>query len=125
MEILTLTSTEDTPEVILNKEKGIFKITGNSFSEDPFTIYVRIFSWFNEYISNPNDETHVQFELNYINTASSKQIVEMLKILEALTEKSKVIISWYYQEGDDDTYSEGEELSNMFNLDFKFVEYLE
>ena len=123
MEQLNFTPSQDSPEVMLNKDKGVFKISGNSFSEDPFTMYTRIFSWLNEYIHNPNEETEFEFQLNYINTASSKQIVEILKILEKLSQKSKVTVNWYYQDGDDDTYTEGNELSQMFELNFHFIEY--
>jgi hypothetical protein len=123
MEQLVFTPTQDTPEVLLNKEKGIFKIAGNSFSEDPFTVYARVFSWIKEYAAGPNQETNFQFRLNYINTASSKQIVEILKMLEGIKKSSKVNVEWHYQEGDDDMLTEGQELSHMFNLDFDFIEY--
>lgn len=122
METFSLIATQDTPEVTLNKVMGKFKISGNSFSEDPFTIYGRIFSWLKEYSQDPNENTSFEFHLNYINTASSKQIVEILKILEDLSQKSSVEILWYYQDGDDDTFQEGEELSHMFQLNFKFIE---
>ena len=123
MESFTSIPSQDSPEVVLNKDKGIFKIIGNSFSEDPFTLYARIFSWLKEYLKNPLEETNFEFKLNYINTASSKQIVEILKLLKILKQNRKVVVSWYYQEGDDDTLTEGEELSKMFNLDFEFIEY--
>jgi len=123
MEPLFLKPGEDTPRVILNKEKANFIIEGNSFPEDPFTIYSKIFSWLKYYNENPNEETDFEFKLNYINTASSKQIAEVLAMLEDLNNKSKVKIIWYYEDGDEDTLMEGKELEQMFKLNFEFREH--
>jgi len=122
MEPLLLQPSDDTPNITLNKTKGIFKLSGNSFSEDPFAIYGRIFSWIKEYSESPNNETVFEFQLNYINTAASKQIYELLLLLEKLSKKAQVSIEWYYMEGDEDTYDEGLQFSRMFSLDFNFLE---
>lgn len=121
MEVLQFNATDDTPEVVLNKEKEVFSIVGNSFSEDPFTIYGRIFTWLKYYAEDPNEQTKFSFKLNYVNTASSKQIVEILGMLEAMKEKSNITIQWIYQDGDEDTLIEGKELEQMFNLEFDFI----
>lgn len=122
MDVLSFTAKQDTPEITLDKGKGILKISGNSFSEDPFTIYERVFSWLKEYGTNPNEKTNFQFELNYVNTASSKQIVEILKVLENIKDKTNVEVSWVYQDGDDDMFSEGDELSKMFDIPFSLIQ---
>ena len=123
MEVLNIQPTRDTPEVVLNKSKGVFLIAGNSFPEDPFSIYGRVVSWLKEYEKEPNKETIFEFKLNYINTATSKYIYEVLNILEVLDNISAVKVLWYYQKDDDDTYNEGVELSQMISLSFDFVEF--
>jgi len=124
MEPLILAGTEDTPDVYFNDEQGVFKISGNSFSDDPFTTFSPIFNWLDIYFQNPLKETHVEIKMSYLNTASSKQITEILFKFQTIIEKSDVKILWYYDKLDEDMEFEGQTLKHIVsNLNFEMVGY--
>ncbi len=124
MRSLYVKQTNDSPLIHFDKSKQIFKIEGNSFSDDPVPHYAPVLEWLDEYISIPNEYTEFEFKLNYVNTASSKQIANVLLKLKELERKQKQIkIMWYYKYDDEDIYDEGKSLAKMIQLPFEFIEY--
>ena len=57
MEKLILEEDTDFPGIILDKEAGIFRITGRSIPHDTSKFYIPVIEWFQEYTKNPNSET--------------------------------------------------------------------
>lgn len=115
--------TKDTPELHFDSQKQIFKISGNSFLDDPFIVYKYVHEWLDEFVLEPIPEMKIEFKMNYVNTASSKQIADILIRLEEIQDKCKIKVIWYYNIDDDDMLDEGETLSDMINLDFEFIDY--
>jgi len=120
---LQVIPTEDTPEIILDKENQTFRISGDSYSDDPFPVYKKVFDWLEIYEKNPNRNTIFEFKLNYVNTASHKQIADILMRLEAFKNITKVKVKWHYRNEDEDMLDEGRALEALIRLDFDFVEY--
>lgn len=120
MEIISLEGTEDTPKILLNKDNGIFEISGRSLPEDSSEFYQPVLEWLEEYKKAPNPETVFVFKLEYFNTASSKLILDILSSLEDI-EGAK--IHWYFYEDDEDMEEAGEEFSELIDLDFEFKSY--
>ena len=54
MEVIKIKGTDDTPTVILDKENGIFEISGRSLPEDVTTFYEPILSWLDDYQEEAN-----------------------------------------------------------------------
>lgn len=110
MQVLNIKAREETPEVILNKEDGIFSIKGKSFPEDPFFFYNPILEWVKKYAENPNDKTELYFAITYFNTSSSKIILEIMKCFEIIKkEKNKeVLINWICHSEDEEMIESGE-----------------
>jgi hypothetical protein len=120
MQILNLEGTEDTPKIILDKNNGIFEISGRSLPEDSAEFFQPVLDWLDEYKEAPNDSTEFMFKLEYFNTASSKLILDILSNLEDI-EGTTVI--WYYHEDDEDMEEAGEEFSELVELPFEFKTY--
>jgi hypothetical protein len=120
MEILNLEGTEDTPKIMLDKENGIFEISGRSLPEDSAEFYKPILDWIEEYGNSPNDSTNFVFKLEYFNTASSKLILDLLSALEDI---DGMTISWYFHEDDEDMEEAGEEFSELVEIPFEFKTY--
>jgi len=114
---------KDTPEIILDKEKNVYKITGNSFQDDPYIVYKFVHEWLDGFVKDPSSSMNFEIKLNYVNTASSKQIADILIRLEELSGICEVKVLWYYDDEDDGMLDEGETLSDMINVEFEFVEY--
>jgi len=125
MEPLLIKATDDTPEIILNKSKGIFIIAGKALPEDVIEFYSPVFSWLEQYVANPNDETLLQIKVMYFNSASQRALNEIFSILSRLNVKGKKVdIDWYYSEDDDEMRDAGHEYAEITNLPFRYKSYM-
>ncbi len=124
MEVINIKGTDDTPSVILDKENGVFEISGRSLPEDVTQFYQPILDWIDEYAKDPNDKTEVMFKLEYFNTASSKVLLDvLLKYEEINDEHGNVVIKWHYHEDEEDMKEAGEEYQDIVTVPFEYVEY--
>jgi len=124
MEALIIKEDEGTPKIILDKDKNIFEISGNSLPEDIIAFYSPVFSWIDEYKKQPNPLTRVIIKLNYFNSSSSKVILDLLMSLTDIVRKgSKVEIDWHYLDMDDDNLSTGKEFQEFTKLPFRYIPY--
>jgi hypothetical protein len=122
MDILHIEATEDTPEIILDKDNGDFEISGRSLPEDVNTFYKTVLEWIENYSQNPNPRTIFKFRFTYFNTASSKIILDILNFFEEMIEnKHDVLVRWYYPETDEDMLDAGEEYAEMVEVPFEFI----
>jgi hypothetical protein len=62
MEILKIESTEDSPQIVLDRESNILEISGRSLPEDVNTFYEPTMSWIEEYAKDPLDVTVFSFK---------------------------------------------------------------
>ncbi len=124
MEILKIESTEDSPQIVLDRESNILEISGRSLPEDVNTFYEPMMSWIEEYAKDPLDVTVFNFKLTYFNTASSKIILDILTQFEEMIEEGhEVMVRWHYPEEDEDMMEAGEEYSEMVDVPFEMVSY--
>ncbi|HQH41527.1 MAG TPA: DUF1987 domain-containing protein [Bacteroidales bacterium] len=122
MEPLIITGTDEIPTVILDKEKNLFEISGQSIPEEAISFYSPVIDWFEEYSQNPNSKTILNLQLEYCNSSSSKAIVDILEILEEMNQKgNQVEVVWHYMEDDDDMLDMGKEFQEIINVPFTFI----
>ena len=120
MKVLNIEGTEDTPSITLNKDSGVFEISGRSLPEDSPEFYRPVLEWIEDYKKDPNSETNFAFKLEYANTASSKLIQVVLKALEDL---KGVTAIWYYEKDDEDMEEMGNEFSGLADIRFELRTY--
>ena len=124
MEVLKIESTEDNPQIVMDRESNILEISGRSLPEDVNTFYEPMMSWIEEYAKDPLDITVFNFKLTYFNTASSKIILDILTQFEEMIEEGhQVMVRWHYPEEDEDMMEAGEEYSEMIDVPFEMVSY--
>ena len=122
---LIISATEDTPEVIFNKGKEKFEVSGRSLPEDVIEFYTPIYSWLEQYVADPNEETLLKVKIDYFNSASQRAINEIFTILSRINMKGKKIsIEWYYHQDDDEMKEAGEEYADITNLNFQYISYV-
>lgn len=122
MDVLSIKGTQETPEILLDKEQGIFVIKGKSLPEDVKEFYNPVLSWFEDYSQNPNKQTVLKVKMDYFNTASSKMILEIFESLQELFDKGNdVSIEWYYMADDEDMEDAGQDYSDLVKIPFKFI----
>lgn len=124
METIKIQGTEDTPKVILDKEKEAMEISGRSLPEDVASFYDPVLTWLDEYAQSPNKKTIFNFKLTYFNTASSKLLLDVLMKLEEIHEAGHdVLIKWHFPEDDEDMEEAGEEYADIVDVPFEQVPY--
>lgn len=121
MENFEMHATNDTPHVLCNAEGEII-MTGRSLPENPIKMYEPIFEWAEKF---DKEEILLNFKLEYFNTASSKQIFNLIKSLVENPNIKTVKVKWHYEEGDYDSKETGEHFSHLFKIPFEFIEYAE
>jgi hypothetical protein len=115
--------TSDTPEVFLSTS-GEFIISGISIPENTLNFYAHIFEWIDFYIANPAPSTILSFHIEYLNTSSTRIIVDFILKLNKIKDKDKeypLLINWHYDSEDDDLKELGEDLENASNGKFTFI----
>jgi hypothetical protein len=121
MESLLIEATKYSPRVILNST-GVINIEGRSIVEDSIKFFEPILTWVKS-CSSPS--LNIDIKLEYINTSSSKQLFNMLKLVGGNFSASNVQVKWYYEEGDEDTLELGKEFESETMLPFVFLQFSE
>jgi hypothetical protein len=123
MKAIYIQSTQDTPQVTLDIQKGIFEIKGNSYPENSAQFYNPIIEWLQELLaSNYKNKIVFDFNFDYFNTSSAKFILEILRILEEFQEKSvETMVRWHYFEDDIDILESGEDYKGIVSIPFELV----
>jgi hypothetical protein len=117
---LKLNGTEDSPEVVLDQENNVFVLSGRSLPEDAMEFYKPIFSWIRSYLKDPNPNTELHIKLQYFNSSSVKQILDLILLLEELIKagkKAKVV--WFYDDGDELIEMKGQEFKSIVSIPFE------
>lgn len=122
IEPLFIESTRKTPAVTLDPN-GLIKIQGRSIPEDASIFYKGIVKWIKEYIALGKETTRVDLKFEYLNSGTSKYVLQILNALKELPkEGNKLIINWYYEDGDDDILERGEYFSSILELKINLIE---
>ena len=122
MDSLIIEPTPETPKVNFDATSGRLCISGRSLPEDAIAYYKKLFDWLDKYSKQPRSATLLDVNLEYYNTATSKQIYKILCLLEELNKKSKVEVNWTYNKEDSDMLAQGERLSKLVILKFNLIE---
>lgn len=122
METLKIHSTSHHPEVNFDHETGVLEISGRSLPEQVLTLYQPILKWIDEYTATSHETTVFKINLDYINSSSSKYLLEILKRLNEYHKKgNNVAVKWYFDEYDEDAEESGEEYKELLDLNFELV----
>jgi hypothetical protein len=122
LEILRIEGTGKTPSVIMDPS-GIIKIQGRSIPEDASLFFEKILDWLDKYTHAGRRNTRVDLSLEYLNSGTSKYMLEILKHLKDFSLKgSDVVINWFYESGDDDIQERGEYYSSILDLKINLIE---
>jgi len=114
--------TRKTPSISLDSN-GIIKIEGRSIPEDAELFFRDVVTWMNTYVESGSKSTRVDFSFEYLNSGTSKVILQMLKSLKDLSVNGHALtVNWYYEEGDDDILERGEYYASILNLKINFIE---
>lgn len=131
MENLYIEPTEISPKVIFDTKNKRFELSGISRPEDVVAFYESVIFKIENFVSQSlknesilkNLTFDLIFDLNYINSASSKYILQILDLFKRLKVKgARINCTWYYEDIDDQILEDGEDLSDVIRMEFNFLE---
>ena len=113
---------KDLLKVILDKDKSIFIIKGNSLPENATLFFTPIHEWLSEYKEQSNTKNVLHICLNYYNTSSSKHLLRIFLYFKNIMEKgNNVLVKWYGAE-EADYMEEAEVYQSLAKIPFEFIE---
>jgi hypothetical protein len=116
--------TFNTPEVELKPSEGILRIEGRSIPEDPGEYYDIILQKLEDYYRNPQKITRIDIKLEYINSGSSKYMLELLRIVKRNYDNgADCTVNWFYEEDDESILELGQHYRNTIKIPFKMVDF--
>lgn len=117
---MKIKGTEDTPDINFDTEILKFEMTGRSMPEDAQSFYNPIIDYLEDF---KGSKFHLDFKVEYFNTASSKMILDFLMKMEEVSSNGiDVKVNWYYDADDEDMKEAGEEYSELVEIPFEFKE---
>lgn len=121
MKPLIVLSTFSTPTVRLEAETGLLQFEGRSIPEDAEVFYLPILTWLEEYYKKPASVTNLIFRLDYVNSGSSKYLLEVLRIVGRYYRNGhECLVTWYYEEEDEALQDLGEHYKTTVKIPFDF-----
>lgn len=120
MDNINFEATKSTPDV--RYKDGVFILSGQSYPENALQFYQPIMKWLQEYLEQLNGAACFEFNLEYMNTSSSKCIMDLIDILDsAFTGGKDIIINWYYDVDNESLLECAEEFKDDVSLPFNII----
>lgn len=115
--------TQKTPYINFNLNEGSIEISGRSIPENPESFYSDLFTWLDEYTKSPGKTTVINIQLEYINSGSSKFILEFFQQIQEFYQKgNECKINWYYEEDDEAVLELGKHYQSILNVPVHLIE---
>lgn len=130
MRKLIIEPESNSPKVVLDADKKIYLIAGESRPPDVREFYDPIIEWLRDYdqllqkLPEKQKEPFIfNFDFEYFNSSSGKSILDVCKVLTGMQLKGiNVSVNWHFEKEDFDMHEAGKEISAIVKLPFKFVE---
>lgn len=122
MENLRIERKRDRLGIVFDAATGVLVMTGASYPENPIEFFAPLYAWLKQYIAEVNRPLILNITINYLNTSSSKCLLDFLELLDRYYEAGGVVtVNWYYEDGDEDMQETGEELCEDLMLPYKVI----
>ena len=122
MEVISIKSTEVSPEIIMDFENNMFSIRGKSVVTEVDKFYSPVLEWLDKAEGRLHKKINFVFDLEYFNIFSSKRILFILyKLSDLENSGANINVIWHFSLEDDDMKEVGEDFACMVNLPFEFV----
>jgi hypothetical protein len=121
MKPLQILATNDSPAINFNPNKDKFMVVGNSMPENSIAFYRQVIDWLKEYVKDPNPKNEFSFQMNLLNTSSTKIFMDIFKLIKQIADKSEVKVLWYYSYGDEDIQEVGVDFKEFIHVNFELV----
>jgi len=122
MNNINIEATNNTPAVRFSTD-GRLLIEGRSLPENVQKFYNPLLEWVSQVSANV---VKMDINLEYLNSASSKKLLELLQTLDANNSIQVFVINWHYEADDEDALENGQIFEEMLRkAEFRYHEYSE
>jgi hypothetical protein len=120
MNNLIAESTINTPTIKFGTD-GRLLMEGRSLPENVAMFYQPLIEWAAKLTC---EVVKMDINLEYINSASAKKILELLKVLDANNNIKEFIVIWHYEKDDEDVLENGQIFEELLRKAvFRYQEY--
>ena len=127
MENITLQSSPTTPyfpEVNFDFNSGVCEISGESYMEETYKFYLPLINWIKDYTKNAKRKIELNVKLIYLNTSSTKCVLDILEVLKDYEEQGgEVKVNWYFDKNDPDMVDEVEDFEAESGMKIELREF--
>jgi hypothetical protein len=110
-------------EPFISFSGGILTIIGRAIPTKPSRSFNQLIEAFYRYSRKPKARTEIHIELEYINSASNRSLLNMLIIAEYLHKEGfEVVVYWYYHDKQDIMFEQGIIFSELLSLPLKLIQ---
>lgn len=119
METLCIEGTKSTPEILFDHSTGVLSMSGESYPENSFEFFRPILSWISRFTVVHNGPITLKVHLSYLNTGSTKCMMDIFDLLEESFLKGKeVMVHWYCDQENERALETAEEFEEEVTLPF-------
>jgi hypothetical protein len=119
---LRINGTKYTLTIDLDPASGRLVFGGESYPENARGFFAPVFAWLEEFRLTGPSRVAVELSLDYLNTSSTKCLLDMLEVFERFSEAgSDVAVTWFYSKDDEDALTMGQEIAEDTTLPIHFV----
>ncbi len=116
MSTLEIPATDYTPHVFEDSRTGVIWFKGEAYPENASAYFQPITDWIKARIAD-GGSLRFAFSLDYLNTSSTKALLDLLAILESYHQRGGAVsVIWYYHADLEVMKETGEELLHDFSL---------
>lgn len=118
---MNIEATPYSPRVAYDEEQQVLSIVGRSIPDNPTEFYQPVHQLVEKLAQNSNALT-IDVKLDYFNTSSSKQLLDLFGKMKPMVEDGKEVkVIWRYAEDDDDLRESGEDYMELVEVPFELV----
>jgi hypothetical protein len=122
MSNLIIEPTNSTPAIQF-REDGRLLIEGRSLPENVLKFYTPLIEWASQLTIQV---VKLDINLEYLNSASSKKLLELLKVFDANSHILNFMVNWHYEADDEDSLENGQIFEDLLiKAEFRYHEYSE
>lgn len=122
MKDLKIVSTQSTPLIETDSNRGVVYMEGDSYPENSFEFYSELVAWVTHYLKENKRPLTVELALLYLNTSSIKVMMDIFDELEEHHQNGReVMVNWRYDVDNERVAELAEEFKEDCSFAFNII----
>jgi len=122
MDNLNIESTQSTPAILADAQRGVVEMRGDSYPENSFELFSPLVAWIERFLKEGSRPLTLELQLLYLNTSSVKAMMDIFDMLEEAHRAGRqVAVNWYYDEQNERVAELAEEFKEDCSFPFRIT----